>query len=299
MDVKNLSFLVYGPIGSGLTSVLKAFREFGFITISGISMNAMDSYLMIGEAESRDVAISPAINPYETDSKEVKEVFETLKQRNPHLKLLYISTSSEVLVQRFSATEKQHPYQRYGIQDVIEKEQELYGSLKLLQDYHIDTSSLTESELRFKIAKILGIDAGSQPMIINITSFGFKHGVPLDAEMIFDMRFMPNPFYDEVLRPQTGLDKPVKDYLFNLPEVREFLTNWQNLLVYSLPLYQKQGRSRMTIGIGCTGGQHRSVVMAVQLAELLSITFPDYEINVIHREQHHWPQQQASASTLL
>jgi RNase adapter protein RapZ len=283
------SFLVYGPVGAGLTTALRYFRDFQFLTVGGVAPNLMDRYLMVSETGEKPVAITPDIDPFEITPSEVQSAFESLKAQYPGLKLLYLSCPTEVLIQRFAAAEKKHPYEQNGIKDAVEREQLLFQALKSLSDYHIDTSSTSDTELRLKIAKILGINAGVQPMTVHLTSFGFKHGVPTEAEMVFDMRFLPNPFYDEALRPFTGMDQAVKDYVFSFSETHEFLTHWQNLLAHSLPMFQKQGKTRLTIGIGCTGGQHRSVAMTMALSEFLKQTFPDYDIRINHREQAHWP----------
>lgn len=245
---------------------------------------------MMAETEGQPIALSPELNPYEMSASQVKAQLETLKQRYPELKLLYLSTPTETLIQRYSAAEKRHPFEKAGLKDAIDQEQLLYSTLKPLSDYHIDTSTTTDRELTLKIAKVLKIDMGAQAMTVHLKSFGFKHGVPTDAELVFDMRFLPNPFYDESLRPLTGLDKPVKDYVFGFPETKEYLKHWQSLVAHSLPLYQQQGKTRVTIGIGCTGGQHRSVAMTMALSEFLKETFPGYDVRVAHREQNHWPQ---------
>lgn len=289
------SFVVYGPVGSGLSTALKAFREFQYMTLAGVSPESMDRFLLMGETEGKPVAITPEFPPEQITSSEAFSFVENLKKQHPTLKCLFLSCPTEVLVQRFTAHEKRHPHEKTGLKDAIEQEQQFYAALKPLSDYHIDTSHTSDSELRLKIAKLLNIQVGKQPMTVNLTSFGFKNGVPTDAEMVFDMRFLPNPFYDETLRPFTGLDKPVKDYVFSFPETHEFVKHWQNLLAHSLPLYQQQGKTRVTIGIGCTGGQHRSVAMTSTIADFLQNTFPDYDIRVIHREQSHWPQQTPTA----
>ncbi len=287
------SFLVYGPHGSGLTTALQAFREFGYMTVSGAALNGLEQLLAMAQAENRPAALSPEINPQRVSPEEALSQLKSLKVTHPDLKFLYLSTPSEVLLQRFSASEKSHPYEKDSRLSAIDHEQMVFSALKTLSDYHIDTSTTSSRELRHKIAKILKIDLALMPMVVTLASFGFKHGVPSDAEMVFDMRFLPNPFYDERLRPQTGLDQDVKDYIFSFPETEVFLTHWQNLLAHSLPLYQKQGKTRITIGIGCTGGQHRSVAMTMAISEFLKQAFPDYQVHVVHREQHHWPKQPA------
>ncbi len=293
------SFLVYGPSGTGLHTALKAFRQLYFMTVAGVSPDSLERILSVSESENQPLAISPALDPYEVSPGEAATLFTALSQNHPNLKRLYLSCPTEVLIQRYAAAEKQHPYDKTGIRDVIEREQSLYKALKSFSDYHIDTSTTNNRELELKIAKILNLDLGVEPMSVTLTSFGFKNGVPTDAEMIFDMRFLPNPFYEESLRPQTGLDQPVIDYIFQFPETHEFMKHWQNLLAQTLPLYQRQGKTRINIGVGCTGGQHRSVALTMALSNFLKTTFPNFNIRTIHREQNHWPQQASTVKERL
>jgi len=280
------SFLVFGPSGSGVHTALKAFRELGFPVFSGITLPKAVSYL-----DESPVVLNPALDPYAVTPQDTKLAFENLKRSYPDLKLLYLSAPSETLISRYVAAEKKHPFDKTGLHDAVEAEQLLYQVLKPLSDYHIDTSTTTDRELGLKIAKILNIQTVPEPMTVTLTSFGFKHGLPQQADLVFDMRFLPNPFYNESLRPLTGLDKPVQEFLFAIPETNQFLTHWQNLLAHVLPMYQKEGKTRLEIAIGCTGGQHRSVALTQALATFLQSTFPDFNIKTVHREQHHWPQE--------
>jgi len=288
------SFLVYGPSGSGVHTTLKAFREFQYQTFAGVPLATLGAYLNIAQTDAVPAAMSPNLDPYAITPANAQTAFENLKKSYPDLKLLYLSTPTDALISRYTAAEKKHPYDKTGLREAIEIEQLLYQVLKLLSDYHIDTTTTTDRELGLKIAKILDIPMAVHPMTVTLTSFGFKHGIPPDADMVFDMRFLPNPFYDETLRPQTGLDKPVQDYVMGFPEVKTFLTQWQDLIAHVIPLYQREGKTRLQIATGCTGGQHRSVAMTLALAAFLKSTFPDADIRVVHREQSHWPQQKVS-----
>ncbi len=288
------SFILYGPIGAGISTALKSFLEYRYVTVGGVTPASVDTILTMAHQEHRPAAIALALPPNEVSAEDVTRQLQALKATHANLKFLYLSCPTDVLMQRFAATEKAHPYEKEGgIMATLEAEQLLYRPLKSLSDYHVDTSSTSKQELELKIAKILNIQVGVQPMTITLTSFGFKHGVPTDAEMVFDMRFLPNPFYDESLRPLTGLDKPVSDYVFQFPETHDFLTHWQNLLTQSLPMFQQQGKTRLNIAIGCTGGQHRSVALTMALAQYLQEQFPTFTLRVVHREQTHWPKKTA------
>jgi len=269
------------------------------MTFGGVFPEYLPAILKTVVVEGKPVVVHAAFNPLETNPDEAQALIAAVKEQYPALRTLYLSTPTPTLLQRFAKAEKSHPYHQGGsLKDVIDQEQALYRCLKPLGDYHIDTSTTTAGELGLKIAKILNIDVGVQPMSLHLVSFGFKHGVPTDAEMVFDMRFLPNPFYDEALRPFTGLDASVKDYIFGFPEAGEFLQYWQNMMAHVLPMYQKQGKTRVSIAIGCTGGQHRSVAMTMALAEFLKTTFPEFEVATSHREQSHWPKKSPDACSL-
>lgn len=287
--VAHTSYLIYGPSGSGLTTALAAFREFGFLTSSGMSLDAIPRFFVLGETEDKAVAICPEIHPDGVAPEEAFAQLQNIKTSHPELKLLYLSSPTDVLIQRYADAEKAHPYETTTLKAAIEAEQAIYQKLKPLSDYHIDTSTTSSQEIRHKIAKLLNIGLDAPTMTVNLMSFGFKHGVPTDAEMVFDMRFLPNPFYIPELKPKTGLDKPVSDYVLTPQTAQGFIQHWEKLLAHTLPLFQAQGKTRITLAIGCTGGQHRSVAMTEHIAKFLKGQFPEFNINIIHRETSHWP----------
>jgi UPF0042 nucleotide-binding protein len=165
---------------------------------------------------------------------------------------------------------------------VIEKERGAIGEVKAAADIVIDTTGLNVHQLKSQLSALFGAEDLKDALQISVMSFGFKHGVPIDVDMIFDVRFLPNPHWDEELRPQSGLDQAVKDYVFSSPLAREFLDHVEGLLALILPAYVAEGRSYLTIGIGCTGGRHRSVAVAGNLAE--SIADMGYQLRLTHRD---------------
>ena len=294
-------FLVIGPYASGRTQTLKAFRDLGFMTLSGSDSFTQAVALLETMAEqspkAEGVAVSLSLLPTIPVESALEDLAQ-LKERLGDVKVLYLSSPITTLNQRVASQEMPHPYEQliqlmhWGqtLSYWLDQEQELYKALKPLTDYHIDTSAIAPRELFHKVAKVLNKPVEAPPLSIEIVSFGFKNGVPSDCDLVFDVRFLPNPFYEPELRPMSGLDKPVSDYVMKFPETQTFLEHWTSLIGHTLPLYQKQGRTRLTIAVGCTGGQHRSVALAHSLGQYLNQHFPDFKAHVTHRERQKWPQ---------
>lgn len=284
-------FLILGPGGSGMTTALDIFADFGYLTVAGVDPEQIHNTVAPLSQGQAPVAFSLRLSA-ETDMIAVAQSIEALRQNLPSLRVLTLNAPQEVLLQRYLKSEKMHAFegknQSAGLQEAIGADKKLNEAFVALKDYAIDTSTTTAIELRHKIAKVLGVPIDNQEFTVYIKTFGFKYGAPQDAEMIFDMRFMTNPFYDEALRPLNGRDKPVRDYIFGMEPARIFFEKWSDLIADILPLYQAQGKTRLTIGVGCTGGKHRSVCMAEALALYLKEHTPDYTIVVNHREMLKW-----------
>lgn len=202
---------------------------------------------------------------------ELFDVLDKLKAMDGVCRMLFLEASPEVIIQRYKETRRRHPL-RDGVdslQEAVHKERELMRPVRDRADFVIDTSRLSTAQLRGELLGIFG-DAGKKGgMVVSVTSFGFKHGLPMEADLVFDVRFMPNPFYIEELRPQTGLDKAVADYVFSFQQTRDFLKRLEDLLVFTLPLYAEEGKTSLAIAVGCTGGHHRSVAVTHALAEFI------------------------------
>lgn len=233
-----------------------------------------------------------------------------MSRRGDDFSLLRLDAPEEVLAARYLRSGKRHPLEArmQGLLAAIRHERDAFACFKSIKQalspgyYAIDTSTHTRGELEQKIGKILGVPAENAPMTIYLQSFGFKRGAPSDAEWTFDMRFIPNPYYDAALRPMSGLDVPVCDFIWSQPGVDDFWRLWTALIADVLPRYQKEGKLRTSIAIGCTGGQHRSVCMTEALGGFLRKTFPEYNVVVTHRDSAFWakpaePALDASAPT--
>jgi UPF0042 nucleotide-binding protein len=199
-------------------------------------------------------------------------------------RLLYLAASDEVLLRRFKETRRRHPLMidtACSLQDAITLERQILGDGRESADYVVDTSHLTGGQLKERIAQLFGASMSGM-MAVEIVSFGFKFGIPADADLLFDVRCLPNPFYIPQLRPLTGLDAAVRDYIFGFAQSRELLAKINDLICFSLPLYVQEGKSNLVIGVGCTGGRHRSVSFADEISRCVSQT--GTPVTVTHRD---------------
>ena len=184
-------------------------------------------------------------------------------------KILYVDATVETVVKRYKETRRRHPLDDSGgLESTIRKEMRALEPVRRRADYIIDTTGLTLGRLQRTLFHLFG-NGTTQKLRVSVMSFGFKHGLPLDADLVFDVRFMPNPFYIEELRPLTGLDQAVSDYVFSFPQTGDYLKRLEELLAFSLPLYAEEGKTSLVVAVGCTGGRHRSVAVTHALAEFI------------------------------
>lgn len=199
-------------------------------------------------------------------------------------RMLYLDASPEVLIKRFKETRRRHPLsdEAASLEEAVHRERELLQPVRDRADLVIDTSRTSTAQLRGELLRLFGDPEEKGGMAVSVTSFGFKHGLPMEADLVFDVRFMPNPFYIEELRHQTGLDKPVADYVFSFQQTQDFLKRLEDLLAFTLPLYAEEGKTVLVIAVGCTGGHHRSVAVAHALAAF--IRGQGYQVTENHRD---------------
>jgi UPF0042 nucleotide-binding protein len=204
-----------------------------------------------------------------------------LRASGEAVKVLFLDASDEVLVRRFEGTRRRHPLGQEGVLEAIFDERQRLELIKEMADVVVDTSELNVNQLRERLADLFGGDEATAMQIL-VMSFGFKHGVPIDVDNVLDVRFLPNPYWVEEMRPLTGLDEPVRRYVLGQPEAKEFLERADYLLKFLVPAYVKEGKSYLTIAIGCTGGRHRSVVLVEEIADRLRKM--GYNPSTIHRD---------------
>ena len=201
---------------------------------------------------------------------ELFDVLDKLKSMGL-CRMLFLEAAPETIIKRYKETRRRHPLrgETDSLEEAVRREREMMQPVKERADYVIDTSRTSTAQLRGELLRLFGQGEERGAMTVNVTSFGFKYGLPLEADLVLDVRFMPNPFYIQDLRPKTGLDKAVADYVFSFQQTRDFMKKLEDLLSFTLPLYAEEGKTSLTIAVGCTGGHHRSVAVTHALAEYI------------------------------
>jgi UPF0042 nucleotide-binding protein len=212
---------------------------------------------------------------------ELQTAVQQLRASGERVSVLFLEASDEVLVRRFEGTRRRHPLGQEGVLEAIVDERRRLNAMKEMADVVVDTTDLNVNQLRERLADLFSGDDASAMQIL-VLSFGYKHGVPLDVDNVFDVRFLPNPHWVESMRPLTGLDEPVRRYVLGQPAAKEFLERVGHLLKFLVPAYTREGRSYLTIAIGCTGGRHRSVVLAEEIA--VRLREMGFTPSTIHRD---------------
>jgi UPF0042 nucleotide-binding protein len=263
--------IVTGMSGAGRSETMRALEDFGYYCVDNLPPRFLLNLVELIEISGRNIRnIAAACDVRSKEFfPELMEVIEELKKRSVNYKIIYLDADDETLVKRFKKDRRKHPLSDTGkIIDGVEKEREILRNLKEIADYIIDTSNLEPYQLKERV-RLLIIGSKRRMLLISVTSFGFKFGIPLDSDIVLDVRFLPNPYYEEDLRSLTGLDEKVKEYVLKRVETDEFLRKLFELLDYVIPRYEREGKTHLAIAVGCTGGRHRSVVISVKIAEHL------------------------------
>ncbi len=277
--------IVTGMSGAGKSTALRMLEDIGFFCVDNLPVMLIQKFADIAhddKLEVDNVAIGVDIRSGEALG-ELSVCLEEMKNRNYNYEILFLDANEPALVKRYKETRRKHPLSKGGrINEGIVKEREKIEFLKQRADYIIDTSSLLTRELKVEIEKIFVSGEEYNNIIITVMSFGFKYGIPRDSDIVQDVRFLPNPYYDLNLRPMTGNDKPVADMVSSCPEYDRFLDSLNDMLEYLLPFYKREGKNQLVISIGCTGGKHRSVTVANELHKRLQ-ELP-YTVRLFHRD---------------
>lgn len=202
---------------------------------------------------------------------ELLKTIDQLQEMNCNCRILYMDADVPTIVRRYKETRRPHPLAKRGgsIEEAVYQEIDLLAPIRERADFIVNSSNLTLGQLQSKLFDLVSTAGTKRSLEVTVEAFGFKHGIPLDADLVFDVRFLPNPYYIEELRPHTGLDRPVAQYVFDSVEARTFMEKVEDLLSFLVPLYVEEGKLNLTIGVGCTGGHHRSVAIAAALTEYL------------------------------
>ena len=261
--------IVTGMSGSGKTQALKMLEDMGYFCVDNLPLELVGKFAELAESPAQEyskVALGLDVRSLYKGKSSVEEFLEIL-ELYPH-EILFMECREDTLVRRFKASRRLHPLAKSGrIEDGIRKEREYLKKLKDCADYVIDTSEMLTRKLQEELSGLFATEASDGDMFITIMSFGYKYGIPSDADLVFDVRFLPNPFYVEELKHKTGNDSEVREYVCQTGEADEFLRRLTGLLDYLIPLYKAEGKRQLMICLGCTGGKHRSVTMANKLAD--------------------------------
>ena len=278
--------IVTGMSGAGRTTALKMLEDAGYFCVDNLPVPFIDKFAELtasGNSEITKVAIGIDIRSGKSLS-QLEQILERLTAEHIDYEILFLDASDDVLVKRYKETRRMHPLAESGrVEQGITLERERLGFLKKHADYIIDTSQLLTRELKQELDKIFVQNREFKNLMITVLSFGFKYGIPADADLVFDVRFLPNPYYIDELKKQTGNDKPVQDYVMGFDVSHVFLNKLTDMVQFLLPNYVQEGKNQLIIGIGCTGGKHRSVTLANKLFESLSLQ-NDYGIRIEHRD---------------
>lgn len=257
--------IVTGMSGAGKTSVLKFFEDINFFCVDNIPPALLPKFAELcydqkGEIERVAMGIDIRGGRLFND---LFEVLAQLQEKGYKYEILYLDASDDVLIKRYKETRRSHPLSKKGsIQEGIRKEREMLKDVKTKATYIIDTSQILTRQLKEQINHIFVENKNYENLVITIQSFGFKYGIPADSDLVFDVRFLPNPFYIQELKEQTGNDEPVSSYVMRFEESQTFLKKLVDMVEFLIPLYIKEGKNNLVISIGCTGGKHRSVTLA-------------------------------------
>ncbi len=275
--------IISGRSGSGKTIVLHALEDLGFYCIDNLPSSFLPELEKQVGNHHQSVAVGIDVRNGPTDPFHFKTVINDLNKAKKKCEIVYLDANENTLLKRFSETRRKHPLtdQTTSLREAIRKEYEILAPIANLADFIIDTSPLTSQELKNLIRDRIAHHPANQIQLL-LQSFGFKYGLPPEADFIFDVRCLPNPYWQSDLRRLSGLDRPVIDYLETFPEVQQLLTDICAFITKWIPHFQADNRSYITIAIGCTGGQHRSVYMVESIAKKISATVTNTQIR--HRE---------------
>ena len=278
--------IVTGLSGAGKSMAVNALEDIGFFCIDNIPIALLPrivDFALQGENQLSRVAVVMDVRGVR-NSDQLEQALADLDAKKTDYEILFLDASNDTIQRRYKETRRQHPIavtDHVPIQEAIERERRLLRPLRSRAKYVIDTSLLSAAQNKERICGLF-LDKGKSPMALTVVSFGFKYGLPQEADLVLDVRCLPNPFYVPELKNLTGMDQAVVDYVMAAPESRELLRRYENMLEYALPLYVKEGKSQLMIAVGCTGGKHRSITFARKIGECCQKL--GYDPSVQHRD---------------
>ncbi len=276
--------IVTGMSGAGKSTTLKMLEDLGYFCVDNLPVPLIEKFAELTydpNSELSKVAIGIDIR---TGLRQIEPTLQRLKQQGCVYEILFMDCNDEILIKRFKETRRNHPYATNGrVEEGIEKERSELQYLKRNATYIFDTSQLLTRELKAEVDNVFAKNKGFKNLFITVLSFGYKYGIPNDADLVFDVRFLPNPYYIEELKRKTGNDPEVQEYVMSHPESGTFLDKLEDMLLFLMPNYVLEGKNQLVIAIGCTGGKHRSVTLANKIYDRLK-SKDQYGIRIEHRD---------------
>ncbi len=279
--------IVTGMSGSGKSSVMDVMEDIGFYCIDNIPPKLITQFVDLcrqSETDINKIAVAVDIRTGDMFAEIIRSWQDLKRQSDVDVKVLFIEANHDVLLKRYKETRRKHPLSEKfngNIHDAIDYEWNQLSQLREIADYYIETSNSTSSQLKEQV-KSLFLEKSSDSLLIKVMSFGFKYGVSTEADLVFDVRCLPNPFYIEELRNRTGCDSCVRDYVMSFEQSQELFAKLTDLIDYLIPLYVQEGKSQLVISFGCTGGKHRSITFAELMADHL--IEKEYKVQKYHRD---------------
>ena len=277
--------ILTGMSGSGKSTTLKMIEDMGYYCVGNLPISLVESFVDLAEndPELDKVAINVDIRSGQNIG-DLTAVLDRLQERGKSFEMLFLESEDAVIIKRYKETRRTHPLAEGGrVEQAIERERERLQPIKRRADYILDTSQLLTRELQAELKKMFVENQTYKNLYITVLSFGFKYGIPTDADLVFDVRFLPNPYYVEGLRPLTGLDERIQNYVMEGDQYTVFMEKLEDMIRFLVPNYVAEGKNQLVIAIGCTGGKHRSVTVAQGLYERLGKQ-EDYGLRVEHRD---------------
>lgn len=278
--------IVTGMSGGGKSTALKMLEDAGFYCVDNLPVSLIETFMdLIATPGSEITKVVLGVDVRADQSfEQATKIIRQLKEKGRKLEILFMDASENALIKRYKETRRVHPLAQDGrVEDGVRREKKVLEQIRKSADYVIDTSNLLTRELNSELHRIFVENEEYNNLMVTLLSFGFKNGIPADADLVFDVRFLPNPFYLDELKPKTGNDKEVRDYVMSFDESKEFLDRLTDMISFLIPNYVKEGKNQLVIAIGCTGGQHRSVTLANELNERLR-NQGGYGMKLFHRD---------------
>jgi UPF0042 nucleotide-binding protein len=275
--------VVTGMSGAGRSTAGATLEDLGWFVIDNMPSALISKVSeLVDGAGSEMERVAFVVGRAGGDVEDVLPAVDALRSARSRVRILFLDAPDEVLIRRFEGTRRRHPQGSGGVEASIAEERRLLADLRDRADLVVDTGELNANQLRSRLIEVFGAGQPDASMSTSVVSFGFKYGVPIDVDLMFDCRFLPNPFWVETLRHHTGLEAPVRDYVLDRAETQEFLDKLDDLLTMLVPAYVREGKSYLTIALGCTGGRHRSVAIAEELGRRLAAR--GVAASVFHRD---------------